>query len=83
MSFHRAVNHYDAIDKNIARRFIDAADRAQRNIVRFPQIGKPIKNGREYLLRDFPYSLCYLGDLDGEPVAVRLFHYKQVGPKLG
>jgi len=83
VSFHCAVDYYNAIDKSIARRFIAAVDRAQRDIVRFPKIGKPIKNGREYLLSGFPYSFCYQEDLEDEPVAVRLFHYKQDGPRLG
>ena len=82
VTFRSAVNYYDAIDKKVARRLIHAVDRAQRDIVRFPKIAKPIKNGREYLPAGFPYSFCYLEDLDGEPVAVRLFHYKQAGPKI-
>ena len=82
VSFHHAVHYYEAIDKKLARRLIEAVDRAQRDIIRFPKIGKQIKNGREYLLTGFPYSFCYQEDLDGEPVAVRLFHYKQNGPRI-
>ena len=82
VSFHGAVDYYDGIDKKLARRFIDAVERAQDNIIRFPKIGKRIKNGREHFLVGFPYSFCYLEDLNGEPVAVRLFHYKQNGPRI-
>lgn len=81
-SFHLAVDHYAAIDKNLARRLIDAVDRAQRHIVQFPKSGKPIKNGREYFLTGFPYSFCYMEDLDGEPVAVRLYHHKRQEPRM-
>ncbi|MDR3574874.1 MAG: hypothetical protein P4L50_13505 [Anaerolineaceae bacterium] len=76
------MDYYDTIDKKVARRFIDAVDRAQRDIVRFPKIGRPIRKGRERLLKGFPYGFCYWEDLAGESVAVRLFHYKQAGPKI-
>ena len=82
VSFHCVVDYYNAIDRRLARRFIDAVDKAQADIVRFPKIGKPIKNGREYLLGEFPYSFCYAEDLEGEPVAIRLCHCRQGGPKI-
>ncbi len=82
VSFHQAVDYYADIDKDLARRFIDEVHLAQSQIIEFPKIGKRIKHGREYLLRSFPFGFCYVEDLKGEPVAVRLFHYKQEGPPL-
>jgi len=82
-SFLGAVNYYAAIDKNLARRFIDAVDRAQKEIERFPKIGRAIKNYRVVLLTTFPYSFCYDEDLEGEPVALVLFHHKQKEPRIG
>lgn len=81
-SFHDAVDYYAAIDKKVALRLIAAVERAQRDIVQFPKSGKPIKHGRAFLLKGFPYSFCYMEDLDGEPVAVRLYHHKRQDPKV-
>lgn len=83
VSFHQAVDYYSAIDRRLAQRFIDAVENAQRDIMQFPKIGRAIKHGREYLLNGFPYSFCYQEDSGGEPLAVRLFHYKQNGPRIG
>jgi hypothetical protein len=34
-------------------------------------------------LKDFPYRFCYQEHLEGGPVAVVLFHYKQSWPTIG
>lgn len=80
--FLNAVDYYAAIDKKLARRFIEAVDCAQREIIRFPKIGKPAKNYRAFLLQEFPYSICYREDLEGDLVALVLFHHKQKEPRI-
>ena len=77
-----AVDYYKAIDPRLAKRFVDAVDEAQKSIDAFPKIGRLIKNGRECLLRDFPYSFCYQEELDGNLVASTLFHYKKSGERI-
>ena len=81
-SFLQAVDYYAAIDSKLARRFIETVDRAQRKIAQFPKLGKPAKNYRALLLQEFPYSICYREDLDGEFVALVLFHHKQKKPGI-
>ena len=82
VSLHQAVNYYNDRDKSVARRFIDAVEKSLDQIRSFPKIGKRIKNGREYLLAGFPYSLCYVQDIEGEPIVIRVFHYKRGGPRI-
>jgi len=81
-TFQSAVDYYAGIDTKLARRFIYAVEEAQSKIVKFPKIGRRIANGREFLLEVFPYGFCYLEDSEGEPLAVRLFHYRQKGPEI-
>lgn len=81
-SFHCAVDYYDAIDKNLARRFIDAVDQAQHDIERFQKLGRPIGKFRLLSLKGFPYRFCYQADFEGELVAVVLFHHKQREPHV-
>ncbi len=79
-TFETAVEYYLAADKSVARRFIDAVDHAQKQIVRFPKIGKFLKSYRALSLTGFPYSFCYSETLEGEPVAIVLYHHKQKEP---
>jgi plasmid stabilization system protein ParE len=81
-SFNEAVDHYAEIDRKVARRFIKAVDAAQRQITAHPKAGHQIKKYRVVLIQGFPYSFCYHDDLDGEVVALVLFHHKQREPKV-
>jgi len=82
-SFCRAVDYYNAIDKNLASRFVDAVEKAQTEIASFPKIGKPVKNYRVLLLKEFPYSLCYYENPPGELVGLVLYNHKQKEPEIG
>jgi len=83
VSFKNAVDYYEAQDRFLARRFIEAIEHAQQEIERFPKIGRPMGDFRGFHLKTFPYRFCYREDTDGALVAVVLFHYKQDGPRLG
>jgi len=80
-SFCQAVDYYGGIDGKIASRFVDAVERAQMEIIRFPKIGKSVKSYRVLLLKEFPYSLCYYENPPGELVGLVLFHHKQKDPR--
>jgi len=80
-SLFRAIEHYSAIDKNLARRFVEAVDQAREEIIRFPKIGKQAATYRKLIIQDFPYRFCYRENLDGELVAVVLYHHKQLEPE--
>jgi plasmid stabilization system protein ParE len=71
-----------AIDKKLALQFIESVDRAQDEIVRFPKIGRASGKYRALGLKKFPYNYCYREDLDGELVAIVLFHHKQKEPRI-
>jgi len=78
----KAVDYYKAIDPKLANRFVDAVDAAVKSVIEFPRIGRQIKNGREYLLKGFPYSFCYQEDFEGNLAASTLFHYKKSGERI-
>jgi len=81
-SLQNAVDFYALEDKTVARRFIAAIEDAERKIAAFPKIGKRMGEFRGFHLQEFPFRYCYKEDLDGGLVAVVLFHYKQMGPKI-
>ena len=72
-----AIDYYKGIDPLLAQRFVKAIDEAKDGIVRYPKIGKQMRGFRRVMLREFPYAFCYKEDLDGELVAVILFHFKR------
>jgi hypothetical protein len=80
VSFEQELEHYAAADAQLAKLFVKAADRARDWIIRFPKSGKKVKSYRATMLERFPYSFCYTEDLDGDPVALILYHHKQSGP---
>jgi hypothetical protein len=82
-SFLVAVHYYSAIDKPLALRFIEAVDKARDEIMRFPSIGRVSGKYRVLPVKGFPYNFCYSDDLDGELVAITLFHHKQSDPEKG
>lgn len=77
-----AIAHYKAIDPVLAKRFVEAVDQARIHIERFPKSGNQRKNFRSWLIRDFPYRFCYRENLDGELVAITLFHHRQLERSL-
>jgi hypothetical protein len=81
-SLFQAVEYYGNIDRRLALRFFEAVDRAKREIGRFPKIGKPMGKFRGLHLKEFPYRFCYQENLDGELVALVLYHTKQKQPRI-
>jgi hypothetical protein len=81
-SLFEAIDHYYAIDRKLARRFVAAIDEAKEEILRFPKIGRALRRCRIVHLRDFPFRLCYRENFEGELVIVALVHHKQRGPKF-
>jgi len=78
-SFFRAVVYYSAIDKKLAQRFIEAVEDVKRRVNAFPNAGKLRDGYRMVFLKDFPYRFCYLENVEGQIVALVLFHFKQKG----
>jgi hypothetical protein len=60
---------------------IESVDKAHDEIVRFPTIGRMSGKYRVLRVKGFPYNFCYSDDLDGELVAITLFHHKQNDPE--
>jgi plasmid stabilization system protein ParE len=81
-SLYQAIDRYHAIDKKLARRFVEAVDHATQEVIRFPKIGRLKGRYRKLPVRDFPYQFCYSENLDGELVALVLFHNKQREPHV-
>jgi len=82
VSLQNAVDFYALENRAVARRFIAAIEDAERKIARFPRIGRLMGEFRGVHLQEFPYRYCYKEDVDGDLVAVVLFHYKQRRPIL-
>jgi hypothetical protein len=80
-SFLVAVRYYAAVDKPLALRFIESVDRTRDEIIRFPTIGRVSGKYRVLRVTGFPYNFCYADDLNGELVAITLFHHKQNAPE--
>ena len=81
-SFLLVVRYYAAVDKSLALRFIEAVDQAHNEIVRFPAIGRLTGKYRASRVKGFPHTFCYVESLDGEMVALVLFHHKQSDPRI-
>ena len=81
-SLFQAIKYYGEIDKRIALHFFEAVNHAKREIIRFPKIGKTMGKFRSLHLKGFPYRFCYQENLDGELVALVLFHTKQKEPRI-
>ena len=77
-----AVEYSRAVAPKAARNFIAAFERAKQMISRFPKIGTSKGDYRYLPLKDFPYRVCYVEDLEGQLVLVTLFHYKQKEPHI-
>ena len=81
-SFLEAVRHYAAVDKSLARRFIESVDKARDEIIRHPAIGRAAGKYRCLRVVDFPYNFCYAENLGGELVALVLYYHKQKEPRV-
>lgn len=82
-SFLVAIRYYASIEKPLALRFIEAVDKTRDEIIRFPTIGRVSGKYRMLRVKGFPYNFCYTDQLDGELVAITLFHHKQNDPESG
>lgn len=81
-SFFKAVDYYQAIDRKLALRFIDALERVKTRLGRFPKSGKQMKGYRIVQVKGFPYSVCYCEGDTGELIGLVLYHHKQQEPAI-
>lgn len=81
-SFCRAVEYYNAIHPKLATRFVNEVDAALQRISKFPKIGRALPKYRAWMLKEFPYSICYCEHADGNLYGLVLFHHKQKEPHL-
>ena len=82
-SFCEGIEYYNSIHPKLAARFVAAVDLALGQIMKYPKIGRQFRNYRAYLLKDFPYSICYSESSEGELRGLVLFHHKQKEPFIG
>jgi plasmid stabilization system protein ParE len=81
-SFCRAIDYYKAIDRRLAASFVKEVESALKQIIKFPKIGRAFPKYRVLLLKNFPYSVCYYQNSEGELYGLVLFHHKQKEPDL-
>lgn len=75
--FIEAVDYYRAAAPRTALEFIADLERAKDMITGFPKIGRPKGEYRYLALKNFPYRVCYVENVNGEVLLVTLFHYRQ------
>jgi len=72
-----ALNYYRELAPSVGRSFIQEVNRALMQIERFPASGHAVRELRMLRLNRFPYGIYYYLAVDGEPVALFLYHHKR------
>ena len=81
-SFCRAIDYYNSIDPKLAIRFVNDVEQRLAQIIRFPKIGRLLPKYRALMLKEFPYSICYYENPEGDLYGLVLFHHKQKEPRI-
>ena len=82
-SFCRAIDFYNATHPKLAARFVNEVKTALEQIAKYPKIGRAFPKYRAWMLKEFPYSICYCENEDGNLYGLVLFHHKQKEPRVG